>query len=311
MTSDDDDDGESFFTYGEPLDDDEDGPKLNLTAVENQVVKDEQGRRRFHGAFTGGFSAGYFNSVGSKEGWTPSTFVSSRSNKNEGKKNQIAEDFMDDEDLGEYGIAPRKLKTADKFTSSARVPKRSGDDETSTIPGLAPLNDLVTVTNASIGAQILKRMGWREGQGVGPKVRKYKKKKSKGKLGNKDEQGGESIPTSEAEKCEDEMSNFLFGPDDVQQFLFQMKSDQKGLGYSGINRDTSVLGGHMNLFGDAPPVKGKRKGIKGSALELVRLKSKTMIFTNYNNMYDQVLGGEDQSERNFGWTAPKTTGEFV
>lgn len=30
-------------------------------------------------------------------GWTPSTFVSSRSNKNEGKKNQIAEDFMDDE----------------------------------------------------------------------------------------------------------------------------------------------------------------------------------------------------------------------
>lgn len=50
------------------------------------------------------------------------------------------------QDLGEYGIAPRKLKTADKFTSSARVPKRSGDDETSTIPGLAPLNDLVTVT---------------------------------------------------------------------------------------------------------------------------------------------------------------------
>ena len=31
-------------------------------------VLDEQGRRRFHGAFTGGFSAGYFNTVGSKEG---------------------------------------------------------------------------------------------------------------------------------------------------------------------------------------------------------------------------------------------------
>jgi G patch domain-containing protein 1 len=27
-------------------------------------VTDEQGRRRFHGAFTGGFSAGYFNTVG-------------------------------------------------------------------------------------------------------------------------------------------------------------------------------------------------------------------------------------------------------
>ena len=31
-------------------------------------VRDEEGRRRFHGAFTGGYSAGYYNSVGSKEG---------------------------------------------------------------------------------------------------------------------------------------------------------------------------------------------------------------------------------------------------
>jgi G patch domain-containing protein 1 len=36
--------------------------------VWNQEVTDEKGRRRFHGAFTGGFSAGYYNTVGSKEG---------------------------------------------------------------------------------------------------------------------------------------------------------------------------------------------------------------------------------------------------
>lgn len=34
-------------------------------------VRDEKGRRRLHGAFTGGFSAGYFNTVGSKEGTSP------------------------------------------------------------------------------------------------------------------------------------------------------------------------------------------------------------------------------------------------
>ena len=34
--------------------------------VWKQEVTDEQGRKRFHGAFTGGFSAGYFNTVGSK-----------------------------------------------------------------------------------------------------------------------------------------------------------------------------------------------------------------------------------------------------
>ena len=36
--------------------------------LHEQVVRDAQGRVRFHGAFTGGFSAGYFNTVGSKEG---------------------------------------------------------------------------------------------------------------------------------------------------------------------------------------------------------------------------------------------------
>lgn len=43
-----------------------------------QEVTDAEGRRRFHGAFTGGYSAGYYNTVGSLEGWTPSTFKSSR-----------------------------------------------------------------------------------------------------------------------------------------------------------------------------------------------------------------------------------------
>jgi G patch domain-containing protein 1 len=50
---------------------------MKRAAAENAVV-DEKGRRRFHGAFTGGFSAGYYNTVGSAEGWKPATFVSSR-----------------------------------------------------------------------------------------------------------------------------------------------------------------------------------------------------------------------------------------
>lgn len=42
-------------------------PKKPL-AVQDLSVKDSKGRTRFHGAFTGGYSAGYFNTVGSKEG---------------------------------------------------------------------------------------------------------------------------------------------------------------------------------------------------------------------------------------------------
>lgn len=74
---------------------DEVARKKPITVAE-QIAVDENGRRRFHGAFTGGFSAGYFNTVGSKEGWTPSTFKSSRQDRNKFKSQNVL-DFMDDE----------------------------------------------------------------------------------------------------------------------------------------------------------------------------------------------------------------------
>jgi len=64
-----------------------------------QEVTDEEGRRRFHGAFTGGFSAGYFNTVGSKEGWQPSTFRSSRDSR--GAVQQSVEQYLDEDELEE------------------------------------------------------------------------------------------------------------------------------------------------------------------------------------------------------------------
>uniref|UniRef100_A0A3B5BGH0 G patch domain-containing protein n=1 Tax=Stegastes partitus TaxID=144197 RepID=A0A3B5BGH0_9TELE len=97
MASDSDSD-EDFVTYGTPLEPLEEGrPLKKPVPLHEQTVKDEKGRyKRFHGAFTGGFSAGYFNTVGSKEGWTPSTFVSSRQQKAE-KHDARPEDFMDEE----------------------------------------------------------------------------------------------------------------------------------------------------------------------------------------------------------------------
>lgn len=74
----------------------DDAARKKPIPISDQVAVDERGRRRFHGAFTGGFSAGYFNSVGSKEGWAPSTFKSSRLDRGS-KKSQNVLDFMDDE----------------------------------------------------------------------------------------------------------------------------------------------------------------------------------------------------------------------
>lgn len=68
----------------------------NFVPVWKQTATDK-GRKRFHGAFTGGFSAGYFDTVGSKEGWTPSSFHSSRTDRYDKKQHSI-ENYMDDED---------------------------------------------------------------------------------------------------------------------------------------------------------------------------------------------------------------------
>jgi G patch domain-containing protein 1 len=74
----------------------DDAKKRKPVPISDQVAKDEKGRRRFHGAFTGGFSAGYFNTVGSIEGWQPAAFKSSKSSRSSANERR-PEDFMDDD----------------------------------------------------------------------------------------------------------------------------------------------------------------------------------------------------------------------
>ena len=177
--SDDDDTLASFGTPFEPLE--EDAPRKKAVPVHDQIVTDTEGRRRFHGAFTGGFSAGYFNTVGTKEGWQPSTFISSRSKKGE-QRQQRPEDFMDDDDMGEFGIAPKRIATKEQFLSwesgleNRRKRMVTSDDSERVIPGVPPLQDLVVPVKMSVGVELLKKMGWKEGQGVGPRERRTGKK---------------------------------------------------------------------------------------------------------------------------------------
>lgn len=173
--------------------------------VWKQEVTDERGRKRLHGAFTGGFSAGYFNTVGSKEGWTPATFVSSRSNraKQDGKQQgQRAEDFMDDEDLAEQAESHR-LETQNTFAGLGN----SGSD--GGVRGM--FSDLFKATGETKGVKLLQRMGWRQGQGIGPKVRR----RAQG-----DKTGG----------------THLFAPENSSMIGFVKKTDRKGLGFAGEGR---------------------------------------------------------------------------
>ena len=105
----------------------------------------------------------YFNTVGSKEGWTPSTFVSSRQNRAKDTKQQKIEDFMDEEDIREAEES-KQLETSEDFAGLG-----GGQSQ---VMGRRGIVDLLKTEGETIGVKLLKRMGWREGQGIGPKVRR-------------------------------------------------------------------------------------------------------------------------------------------
>jgi hypothetical protein len=108
-----------------------------------QEARDEQGRKHFHGAFTGGREAGYHNTVGSREGWEPTTFTSSR-NRQSVKRKATVEDYMDEEDMRDL---QRDVQLV--ATETFQRPMTGG-----------------LVAKQGLGWSILRKLGWQEGDGV-------------------------------------------------------------------------------------------------------------------------------------------------
>jgi len=158
-------------------------------------------------------SNSYFNTVGSKEGWTPSTFVSSKSDRRKDAPmiQQKPEDFMDEEDLAEAEEL-RNLATSDSFAglglTEEEVSKRGG-----------AIIDILRTSGETMGVKLLRKMGWREGQGIGPKVRR--------KARIDDGEDGEAAGDQETH---------FFAPENSQIVSFVQKNDCKGLGYEGEGR---------------------------------------------------------------------------
>ncbi|XP_040266058.1 G patch domain-containing protein 1 isoform X2 [Bufo bufo] len=328
MAAHDSDGEEDFVTYGKPLEPYEEGeqPKKPIP-LQDQTVKDEKGRyKRFHGAFTGGFSAGYFNTVGSKEGWTPSTFVSSRQGRSEKQVNR-PEDYMDDEDLGEFGIAPNEIMTTDDFASKTKDRIREKARElasvTAPIPGATILEDLIAPGKITMGVQLLRQMGWKEGQGVGPRTkRRAQKQKPEGNV----KKYGCALPPTGSEESEDEEDDYVpenitFAPKDVTPIDFTVKDNVHGLGYRGLNPHQALFGSfdtHVNLFSDASEKtssllgdvrnsRGRKVGISGQAFGVGAMEDDDDDIYRIDPLskYDTVLREEETGDGLFGWTAPK------
>lgn len=118
---------------------------------QQQTVRDSSGRQRFHGAFTGGFSAGYYNTVDTAEGFRPKQFISHRGNRNQAEEGQKfshkPEDYMDDEDFSEFGIAPKKIRVTSEYSNIEQ--KRPSSSFSSA------LTKILAPPDSSIGKQIL------------------------------------------------------------------------------------------------------------------------------------------------------------
>lgn len=314
-----------------------------------QEVRDERGRRRLHGAFTGGFSAGYFNTVGSKEGWAPSTFVSKKDREQgiSGGSSRDAgssarpEDFMDEEDLAELNAA-RTFKTAEGFSGPAASTSSAAGglgfagekdaDYTSAVAN--SLKDLVKPSTSRIGQQMMIRMGWKPGQGVGPRIT-YDQRKAilqELKLARSGTGAAGSEARQDPSKAEDEdeedddseeARKHLYAPIDRPLVLYDNKENQWGLGYVPRDNLVTTLASaaaistsrgtqrRPGLDDEGPMIEGSRMPTLASAYGISALEdededdvdvyggSGSLSGTGHvGNMY--IDDGEDDGEAGFG-----------
>lgn len=115
---------------------------------------------------------------------------------------------MDEEDLQEAEES-RTLQTSDDFAGF-------GTQEDSMRRSAAI--ELFRPSEQTRGVKLLMRMGWKEGQGIGPRVRRA------ADLGNDGDEPGDQ---------------HLFAPADINVISYFRKTDRKGLGYEGELQETA------------------------------------------------------------------------
>ncbi|XP_062555294.1 G patch domain-containing protein 1 homolog [Armigeres subalbatus] len=312
-----DEDDYTYCKFGTPLPayEQDEIPAKKPVSVEDQIVLDVNGKRRFHGAFTGGFSAGYWNTVGSEEGWKPTEFKSSRKEK-ASARTQNPMDFMDDEDLGEFGIAPQRVQAKEDFAhSSTSSGKRRLDrgNWSGPIPGVPVLRTLLEPAKEKTAVRILKNMGWREGQGIGERQRKCEKQIAKSR--NSKElyvmkmygcampgSGGQDNTENDDDHESDDSSDYeiTFAPDDFDPLLTAFKDNSFGLGYSGLERSTVGDQKRFNLFDTLEIVdrNNKKLSIRGQAFGVGALEDdddEDVYSKDDMSRYDFTL--EDRSKK--------------
>jgi G patch domain-containing protein 1 len=115
---------------------------------------------------------------------------------------------MDEEDLADAAEA-QKVQTTGSFAGLGTSTQAEGD--------VGGLMGLFKVQGETMGTKLLRRMGWRDGQGIGARVRRGARLDMRG--------GAQETAVADV--------SYLFAPDDVPMIRFNKKTDRKGLGFEG------------------------------------------------------------------------------
>lgn len=304
-------------------------PSKKPITIADQIAVDSNGRRRFHGAFTGGFSAGFWNTVGSKEGWVPQAFKSSRSEKAMHAL-QKPNDFMDEEDVGEFGIAPQRIQTRDDFTpnesdeqTSNRNKRKLPSNSSGPIPGVPVLHLVLESCRDKVAVRLLKRMEPKLAGKILNKVEKPAKPMDTAVADDElettevDEDAGGKVyqcdmgPFQRRQSVDDDsddsdsigLDDLMFGDDEFDEYAKQVKDDRFGLEYVGLDKGTFfgtssdvVHQKNLNLFSSFEIVdkNNKKLSIKGQAFGVGAFEDDDDDIYARDDMtkYDFLLGGK-------------------
>ncbi|PIN18438.1 putative RNA binding protein, contains G-patch domain [Handroanthus impetiginosus] len=307
-------DEEDFVFYGTPIEREEEISTRKKKAIAEasgqlrsalppwkQEVTDEEGRRRFHGAFSGGFSAGYYNTVGSKEGWTPQSFTSSRKNRAEVKQQSIF-NFLDEDEKAE--LEGRSLGTSMQFDTfgftAAELARKQAEKEQqqrpSAIPGPVP-DELIAPASESIGVKLLLKMGWRQGRSIKDSntdslydARREARKAFLALLDNRGSQRADSMLDDGGQQDAGDGQDLQTKDDDrffksTPAYVLNPKQDLYGLGY--------------DPFKQAPEFRGKSgPGFGIGALEDLDIEDEDVYASGYDFQDTYVQEIEEPSRVN-------------
>ncbi len=120
---------------------------------------------------------------------------------------------MDEEDLADAEES-KTIQTQSAFSGIGAT----ADDTTRA----ANIMGLFRAQGETMGTKLLRRMGWKDGQGIGPKVRR------KARLDLRSD-------------ANDTSETYSFAPENVPMISFARKPDHKGLGYAGETRLGTIL----------------------------------------------------------------------